>query len=167
MPGESRDKLTAHEKAVPAMIGGHNTKPCHGGTANGQRKEAGSPTTASQVVDRLDSRFSHTGSFQTSPKCLNTKEIPALGLAPLALQGALAMPAPRKGDLPVMCSPRGVLLESRREILGCKASKPFKERIARAQRERRVRNSLKEKREWPRRKLHAPPHPPALLRLTD
>jgi len=85
----------------------------------------------------------------------------------LLCQGALAMPAPRKGALPVMCSPRGVLLESRREILGCKASKPFKERIARAQRERRVRVSLKAKREWPRRKPHAPPHPPVLLRLTD
>jgi hypothetical protein len=85
----------------------------------------------------------------------------------LLCQGALAMPAPREGDLPVMCSPRGVLLESRREILGRKTSKPFKERIALAQRERRVRASLKEKREWPRRKSHAPPHPPALLRLTE
>lgn len=85
----------------------------------------------------------------------------------LLCQGALAMPMPRKGDLPVMCSPRGVLLESRREILGCKASRPFMERIVRAQRERRVRSSAKEKREWPRRKSHAPPHPPILLRLTD
>ena len=85
----------------------------------------------------------------------------------LLCQGALAMPSSRKGDLPVMCSPRGVLLESRREILGCKASKPFKDRIALAQRERRERSSVKEKREWPRRKSHAPPHPPILLRLTD
>ena len=85
----------------------------------------------------------------------------------LLCQGALAMPAPRKDDLPVMCSPRGVLLEIRRDILGRKQSKPFSERIARAQREQRVRTSSKQKREWPRRKAHKPPHPPFLLRLTE
>jgi len=85
----------------------------------------------------------------------------------LLCQGALAMPVPRKDTLPVMCSARGVLLEVRRDILGRKASKPFSERIARAQRERRVRSSPKQKREWPRRKPHAPPHPPTLLRLTE
>lgn len=85
----------------------------------------------------------------------------------LLCQGALAMPVPRKESLPVMCSPRGVLLEVRRDILGRKASKPFSDRIARAQREQRVRTSPKQKREWPRRKPHSPPHPPALLRLTE
>ena len=86
----------------------------------------------------------------------------------LLCQGALAMPAPRKGDLPVMCSPRGVLLEARRDISARREPrKPFGERIARAQRERRVRTSAKQKREWPRRKAHTPPHPPLLLRLTD
>ena len=85
----------------------------------------------------------------------------------LLCQGALAMPAPRKGSLPVMCSPRGVLLEARRDILAGKAPKrPFSERIARAQREQRVRTSAKQKREWPRRKPHTAPHPPLLLRLT-
>ena len=59
----------------------------------------------------------------------------------LLCQGALAMPAPEKDRLPVMCSPRGVLLESRHEILGRKSSKPFSERIARAQREHRIRTS--------------------------
>ena len=60
-----------------------------------------------------------------------------------------------------MCSPRGVLLEARRDISGRKQSKPFSERIARAQREQRVRTSAKQKREWPRRKPHtaaAPAH---------
>jgi Transposase DDE domain len=85
----------------------------------------------------------------------------------LLCQGALAMPVPRKDSLPVMCSPRGVLLEVRRDILGRKESKPFSERIARAQREQRVRTSPKQKREWPRRKTHTPPHAPVLLRLTE
>lgn len=86
----------------------------------------------------------------------------------LLCQGALAMPAPQKGSLPVMCSPRGVLLEARRDISGRKQPKePFSERIARAQREQRVRTSAKQKREWPRRKPHTPPHPPLLLRLTE
>ncbi|NLE37544.1 MAG: transposase [Pirellulaceae bacterium] len=85
----------------------------------------------------------------------------------LLCQGALAMPAPAKGGLPVMCSPRGVLLEARRDILAGKALKRlFSERIRRAQRERRVRTSAKQKREWPRRKPHTAPHPPLLLMLT-
>jgi hypothetical protein len=85
----------------------------------------------------------------------------------LLCQGALAMPVPKKGALPVMCSPRGVLLEMRRDISGRRQSKPFCERIAQAQREQRERTSAKQKREWPRRKPHAPPHPPVLLRLSD
>lgn len=85
----------------------------------------------------------------------------------LLCQGALAMPIPKQDGLPVMCSPRGVLLEARRDISGRKESEPFSERISRAQREQRVRTSAKQKREWPRRKPHTPPHPPVLLRLTD
>ena len=85
----------------------------------------------------------------------------------LLCQGALAMPAPPKDSLPIMCSPRGVLLEVRRDMLGRRESKPFRERIARAQRERRARTSPKQKREWPRRKAHTAPHPPVLLRLTE
>jgi len=86
----------------------------------------------------------------------------------LLCQGALAMPAPQKNALPVMCSPRGVLQEARRDIAGrSKPSKPFTERISHAQRERRMRTTPKQKREWPRRKDHKPPHPPLLLRLTD
>ncbi len=86
----------------------------------------------------------------------------------LLCQGAMAMqPAPKNG-LPVMCSPRRVLLEVRRDIFARKEpTKPFAERITGAERERRVRTSAKEKREWPRRKRHTPPHPPILLKLTD
>lgn len=86
----------------------------------------------------------------------------------LLCQGALAMPAPAQGSLPVMCSPRGVLLEARRDISALQQpQRPFGERIAHAKREQRVRNSAKQKREWPRRKPHAPPHPPVLLKLTE
>ena len=86
----------------------------------------------------------------------------------LLCQGALAMPVPQKGNLPVMCSPRGVLLEARRDISARRAPKePFSQRITRAQREQRVRTSAKQQREWPRRKAHTPPHPPLLLTLTD
>ncbi len=78
------------------------------------------------------------------------------------------MPVAAKNGLPAMCSPRGVLLEARRDISARKEPKePFAARIARAERERRERTSAKEKREWPRRKPHRPPHPPLLLMLTD
>ncbi len=86
----------------------------------------------------------------------------------LLCQGALAMPTPEKDSLPVMCSPRGVLVEIRREISGrAKSKEPFTARIARAQREQRQRTTSKQKREWPRRKDHKPPQPPLLLRLTE
>ena len=86
----------------------------------------------------------------------------------LLCQGALAMPAPCKGSLPVMCSARGVLLEIRRDMAGRpKRGKPFTERISHAQRDRRSRTSPKQKREWTRRKDHKPPHPPLLLMMTD
>ncbi|MCD4726444.1 MAG: transposase, partial [Pirellulales bacterium] len=94
-------------------------------------------------------------------------EVSMIATQLLLCQGALAMPIPKKDGLPVMCSPRGVLLEVRREIAGqSKSSQPFTERIARAQRERRLRTTPKQKREWPHRKAHTPPHPPMLLRLT-
>ena len=67
-----------------------------------------------------------------------------------------------------MCSPRKVLLEIRREINGgIPKGKSFAERIAKAERERRARQTPKEKRQWPRRKTHEPPKPPILLRMTS
>jgi hypothetical protein len=36
----------------------------------------------------------------------------------------VAMPAPQNGDLPAMCSPRGALLEVRREFSGRHRKKP-------------------------------------------
>jgi hypothetical protein len=86
----------------------------------------------------------------------------------LLCQGAMAMRAVAKNGLPVMCSPRRVLLEARHDISARKdPTEPFAERITRAEREQRVRTSAKEKREWPRRKPHTAPRPPILLKLTD
>lgn len=86
----------------------------------------------------------------------------------LLCQGAMAMPPVSQNGLPVMCSPRRVLLEARHDISARKEpTEPFADRITRAQRECRIRTSAKEKREWPRRKPHTAPHPPILLKLTD
>jgi hypothetical protein len=86
----------------------------------------------------------------------------------LLCRGALAMPLPKANALPIMCSPRRVLLEARRDMAGQPGLRePFTERIARAERERRSRTTPKQKREWPRRKAHKPPQPPILLRLTE
>lgn len=83
-------------------------------------------------------------------------------------QGALAMCGVAKDGLPRMCSPRRVLLEARHDISARREpTKPFAERITRAEREQRVRTTAKEKRAWPRRKPHTAPHPPILLKLTD
>ena len=86
----------------------------------------------------------------------------------LLCHGALAMPtASFNEDLPVMCSPRKVLLEIRRGINGQnRKGECFGERIAKAQRERRARQTAKEKRKWPRRKTHQPPKSPILLKIT-
>ena len=87
----------------------------------------------------------------------------------LLCQGALAMPAPKTqtDEAPILCSPRGVLLEIRREIRELTFHDDFTQRLTKAQRERRPRKTAKQKREWPRRKTHKPPNPPNLLRLTD
>lgn len=93
----------------------------------------------------------------------------------LLAQGALAMPKPRTlsdaaDDEPrVMCSPRKVLLEVRRE-LGNLPRKPgrgdFCQRLGTCERERRQRSSPKAARPWPRRKDHKPPGPPKILKLS-
>jgi hypothetical protein len=83
--------------------------------------------------------------------------------------GASAMPAPSSPKrLPVMSSPRKVLLEIRHDLKGRqRKGKPFSKRIAKHQRERRDRRTEKEKREWARRKTHKPPQPPKVLRITS
>ena len=77
------------------------------------------------------------------------------------------MPTPKTDSLPVMCSPRGVLLEIRREISGrTRPKEPFAARLARAQREQRECTTPKQTRAWPSRKEHKAPQPPVLLGLT-
>jgi len=91
----------------------------------------------------------------------------------LLAQGAQAMPksqAPAEAKEPrVMCSPRKVLTEIRRELAGARAPRRrrcFQERLRLCQRERRKRSSPKAVRSWPRRKDHKPPGPPEILTLT-
>jgi len=81
--------------------------------------------------------------------------------------GALAMPTTSRVEEPVMCSPRKVLLEIRSELTAARPRCNFAIRLAAAKRERRQRNTAKEKRQWPRRKPHKPPGPPVLLPIVD
>jgi hypothetical protein len=90
----------------------------------------------------------------------------------LLCQGALAIRSntrqPTSAEtIPVMCSPRGVLLEIRRELRAAVPRRDFTRRLTQAVRERRWRTTSKEKRKWPRRKPHEPPKPPKILMLTD
>ena len=87
----------------------------------------------------------------------------------LLCQGARAvsLPAAASADEPVLCSPRKVLLEIRRELTAATPRRDYAQRLAQAARERRPRSSAKEKRAWPRRKPHRPPTPPHLLPLDD
>jgi hypothetical protein len=79
--------------------------------------------------------------------------------------GASAMPPSTRDDEPILCSPRQVLLEIRRELVALRPRDDFGRRLAAAERERRSRKVGKEKRTWPRRKPHKPPDPPLLLPL--
>jgi hypothetical protein len=89
----------------------------------------------------------------------------------LLAQGTLAIPAPTvQQPIAVPCSPRQVLREIRREIAGlpaCRGKECFGERLLLARRERRVRNSSKVKRSWPRRCDHKAPKPPLLRKLSE
>ena len=84
----------------------------------------------------------------------------------LLAQGAWAMPP----ALEAVASPRQVLLEIRRELAAVPRPRrrgSYRQRLARARRERRARHSAKAVREWPRRGPHKPPQPPRLLKLTE
>jgi hypothetical protein len=88
----------------------------------------------------------------------------------LLAQGARALPKAKAEEDPrVMCSPRKVLLEIRRELngrLGSRRRSKFSDRLKQCSREKRQRTSPKATREWPRRKEHKPPGPPKILKLT-
>lgn len=89
----------------------------------------------------------------------------------LLAQGTLAIPAPTaQQPVAVPCSPRQVLREIRREIVGlpgCRGNRCFVERLMQARRERRARTSSKVKRPWPRRCDHKAPKPPLLRKLSE
>jgi len=88
----------------------------------------------------------------------------------LLVQGARALPRAKAEEEPrVMCSPRKVLLEIRRELRGRLAWRGrgrFSDRLKECCREKRTRTSAKAARSWPRRKDHKPPGPPTILTLT-
>jgi hypothetical protein len=88
----------------------------------------------------------------------------------LLAQGARALPKAKAEEQPrVMCSPRKVLLEIRRELnghLGSRRRGRFSDRLKQCRREKRERSSPKATRSWPRRKDHKPPGPPKILTLT-
>lgn len=92
-----------------------------------------------------------------------------LALQLLIAQGALAQKAVTAGEPIPVCSPRGVLVAIRQEMIGLvqRGQPRYWQKLQNAKRERRPRRSEKEKRIWPRRKPHRPPKPPKLLKLTD
>ena len=84
--------------------------------------------------------------------------------------GAQAMPAANQEESRVLCSPRKVLLEIRRELHNpgpTRQHRNFRKRLHDCRREQRPRTSAKAIREWPRRKPHKSPGPPTILTLTD
>lgn len=92
----------------------------------------------------------------------------AQGILAQRRHGARQSATPSDGKPVVQCSPRKILIAIRQEIAS--APRPrrlsYRERLRRAQVERRQRTSAKASREWPRRKPHEPPRPPNLRRLT-
>jgi len=130
-------------------------------------------------------RWENEGLFRTSKRTLHKVKLlgrtvrtvhreaegSLLAVQLLLAQGTLAMPAPsRPQSLPLPCSPRQVLREIRREIVGspvCRGKRCFGERLSLAWRERRLRTSSKVKRPWPRRCDHKAPKPPSLRTLSE
>ena len=92
-----------------------------------------------------------------------------LGTQLLLAQGARALSRRRASQVPVRCSPRGVLLAIRREMqaaLACRRPS-LRQCLQEACREQRRRRSAKEKRAWPRRKRHPGSKPPKFLLLSE
>ncbi len=89
----------------------------------------------------------------------------------LLAQGAWALRGARdRTSTVVPCSPRQVLLAVRKELraaMGSDRRESYRDRLARAARERRKRTSAKQKRAWPQRTPHKPPKPPRLLTMNE
>jgi hypothetical protein len=83
--------------------------------------------------------------------------------------GAQAMPVANKEGPRVLCSPRKVLLEIRRELHDPNPTRrrpSFRKCLHDCRREQRIRSSAKAIRDWPRRKPHKSPGPPTILTLS-
>jgi hypothetical protein len=95
-----------------------------------------------------------------------------LGVQVLLAMGAWAV-ASSPGDKAgfAVCSPAGVLSEIRYEMNQAPGKRKrrgrFLDRLRRAVRDRKPRNSSKVRRPWPKRKDHKPPKPPRLLTMDD
>ena len=127
-------------------------------------------------------RWENEGFFRTYKRTLNKMKLESrtvklvhreaegsmLALQLLLAQGALAMPRAKKEEATPQASPRQVLLEIRTEMRTASAKRlrgTFMDRLRRAQRDRRVRKTAKERRTWPSRAAHVPPKPPEILKL--
>jgi hypothetical protein len=88
----------------------------------------------------------------------------------LLAQGTRALASGRRAVNDKRCSPRKVLLEIRKVIIGGIGSRQrtsFGQRLAKTLREQRPRTTPKVKRVWPRRVNHKSPKPPHIRELTD
>lgn len=87
----------------------------------------------------------------------------------LLAQGARALPPRKTAQVPLRCSPRGVLRAIRRELQAAAGRRrpSLRQRLKEACREQRRRRSAKEKRPWPRRKGHKASKPPQFLMLSE
>ncbi len=127
-------------------------------------------------------RWENEGFFRTYKRTLNKVKLSSRSVALLhreiecsllAVQLLLSQGVCARavlGARDIKCSPRAVLLEVRREIREAhkrRGRNSYHERIGRAGREARQRQSAKMKRQWPSRANHKPPKPPEPLKLTD
>jgi hypothetical protein len=127
-------------------------------------------------------RWENEGFFRTYKRTLNKVKLSSRSVALLhreiecsllAVQLLLSQAVCARallGAKDIRCSPRAVLLEVRREIREAhkrRGRQSYHERIGRAGREDRPRQSAKMKRQWPSRVDHKPPKPPEPLKLTD
>jgi hypothetical protein len=93
-----------------------------------------------------------------------------LAVQVLLAMGAWAVASPGKAG-EARCSPSKVLSEIRYEMNQAPGKRKrrgrFLDRLRRAVRDRKPRNSPKVRRPWPKRKDHKPPKPPKLLTMDD
>ena len=94
-------------------------------------------------------------------------EVSMLATQLLLCQGALAMPQPTRGEKPIQCSPRGILLVIRAQFASVTFTSDYGRKLSQARRDTRQRLTSKTKRVFTARKQHKPPKPPHVLTLPD